>query len=83
MYINSLIPPITQNFARKPILKSNICATRQLYRDIYINSTQHPCDTHAHKRLGGGGSHTVLHTVGAVLSDLSLYIYALPARFRS
>ena len=35
IYITSLIPPITQNFARNPILKSNIGATSGLFRDMY------------------------------------------------
>ena len=35
MYIISLIPPITQNFARNPILKSNIGATSGLFREIF------------------------------------------------
>ena len=33
--IISLIPSITQNFARNPILKSNIGATSGLFRDMY------------------------------------------------
>ena len=35
MYIISLIPSITQNFARNPILKSNIGATSGLFWDIW------------------------------------------------